>query len=103
MGRYCSTLFGVVEGIKLGYLTHGPTSDEFNGDAIDSQDPNISHDYLYFSAVTFFSIGHGDVLCSQLAMMTALVNNMVNVVLMAIVVSVYPNRRSTELDQTSSA
>jgi hypothetical protein len=40
----------------------------------------FSHECLHFSAVTFFSIGHGDVLCSQLAMMTALANNMVNVV-----------------------
>jgi len=93
-----STLFGVVEALRLGYLTHGPTSDEFNSDVIDSEDPSISHDYLYFTAVTFFTVGYGDVcpmgLCKPLAMMTAFAGNAVNVVLMGIVVSVYLNRRA---------
>ena len=99
-----STLFGVVEGLKLGYLTHGPTSDAFNSDVIDSEDPDISHDYLYFSAITFFTVGYGDVcpmgLCKPLAMMTAFAGNVVNVVLMGIVVSLYLNRRNS--NQASS-
>jgi hypothetical protein len=98
-----STLFGVVEGLRLGYLTHGPTTDAFNPDAIDStdpsvKDPNISHDYLYFSAVTFFTVGYGDVcpmgFCKILAIVTAFAGNIVTVVLMAIAVSVYLNRRA---------
>jgi hypothetical protein len=99
-----STLFGVVEGLRLGYLTHGPTTDEFNSDVLDSEDSNVSHDYLYFSAVTFFSVGYGDIcpmgICKPLAMMTAFAGNVVNVVLMGIVVSVYLNRRNG--DQSSS-
>jgi hypothetical protein len=102
-----STLFGVVEGLRLGYLTHGPTSDEFNSDVIESGDPNISHDYLYFTAVTFFTVGYGDVcpmgLCKPLAMMTAFAGNVVNVVLMGIVVSVYLNRRAKGPDQAANA
>ena len=99
-----SVLFMVVEELELGYLTHGPTTDEFNSEVIDSEDPNISHDYLYFSAVTFFSVGYGDIcpmgLCKILAMVTAFAGNIVNVVLMGIVVSVYLNRRNS--DQASS-
>jgi potassium channel LctB len=99
-----STLFGVVEALKLGYLTHGPTTDEFNSDVIDSEDPDISHDYLYFTAVTFFSVGYGDIcpmgLCKIVAVVTAFAGNIVNVVLMAIVVSLYLNRRNS--DQASS-
>jgi potassium channel LctB len=95
-----SVLFMVVEELHLGYLTHGPTTDEFNSDVLDSEDPNISHDYLYFSAVTFFSVGYGDIcpvgLCKILAIVTAFAGNIVNVVLMAIVVSLYVNRRSSE-------
>jgi Ion channel len=99
-----STLFGVVEALKLGYLTHGPTTDEFNSDVIDSEDPDISHDYLYFTAVTFFSVGYGDIcpmgLCKIVAVVTAFAGNIVSVVLMGIVVSLYLNRRSS--DQASS-
>jgi len=100
-----SVLFMVVEELHLGYLTHGPTTDEFNGDVIDSEDPNLSHDYLYFSAVTFFTVGYGDVcpmgLCKTLAIVTAFAGNIVTVVLMAIAVSVYLNRRTKLPDQGS--
>jgi len=99
-----SILFLVVEELDLGYLTHGPTTDEFNSDVIDSEDPNISHDYLYFTAVTFFSVGYGDIcpmgLCKIVAVVTAFVGNVVSVVLMAIVVSLYLNRRNS--NQASS-
>lgn len=102
-----STLFIAVEELHLGYLTHGPTTDKFNSDVIDSKDPNLSHDYLYFTAVTFFSVGYGDIcpmgLCKILAVVTAFAGNIVSVVLMAIVVSLYLNRRTRESDQISSA
>ena len=102
-----SVLFMVVEELHLGYLTHGPTSDGFNSDVIDSEDPNISHDYLYFTAVTFFTVGYGDVcpmgFCKTLAMVTAFAGNFVTVVLMGIVVSLYLNRRVKSSDQASSA
>ena len=93
-----SVLFLVVEELHLGYLTHGPTSDQFNSDVIDSADPNISHDYFYFTATTFFTVGYGDIspmgLCKTLAIGTAFAGNIVTVVLMAIVVSVYLMRRT---------
>jgi hypothetical protein len=99
-----SVLFMVVEELHLGYLTHGPTTDEFNSDVIDSEDSNISHDYLYFSAVTFFSVGYGDIcpmgFCKTLAIITAFAGNIITVVLMAIVVSLYLNRRTRAPDQT---
>jgi potassium channel LctB len=98
-----SVLFIVVEELNLGYLTHGPTTDGFNRDVIDSGDPNLSHDYLYFTAVTFFTVGYGDIcpmgLCKPLAVLTAFAGNIVTVVLMAIAVSVYLNRRVKPLDQ----
>jgi len=99
-----SIVFIAVEEFHLGYLTHGPTTDEFNSDVIDSEDPNMSHDYLYFTAVTFFSVGYGDIcpmgLCKTVAVVTAFAGNIVNVVLMGIVVSLYLNRRNS--NQASS-
>lgn len=102
-----SVLFMVVEDLHWGYLTHGPTSDKFNSEVIDSGDPNISHDYFYFTTTTFFTVGYGDIspmgLSKILAMITAFAGNIVTVVLMAIVVSVYLNRRARPPDQASGA
>lgn len=102
-----SVLFTVVEELNLGYLTHGPTTDGFNRDVLDSGDPNLSHDYLYFTAITFFTVGYGDIcpmgLCKPLAVVTAFAGNIVTVVLMAIAVSVYLNRKTKEPDRISGA
>jgi potassium channel LctB len=99
-----SVLFLVADDLHLGYLTHGPTIDKFSSDVIHSGDPNISHDYFYFSAITFFSVGYGDIcpmgFCKTIAIVTAFAGNIVTVVLMAIVVSLYLNRRTKASDQT---
>jgi voltage-gated potassium channel Kch len=94
-----SVLFIVVQDLKLGYLTYDPTQ-RLSRDMIDNENPNVSQDYLYFTTVTFFSVGYGDVcpmgLCKLLAMLAAFAGNVVTVVLMAIVVSAYLNRRSSD-------
>jgi potassium channel LctB len=101
-----SVIFMVVEDLHLGYLTYDPT-EKLSRDMIDNKDPNLSQDYLYFSAITFFSVGYGDVcpmgFCKTLAMATAFAGNVVTVVLMAIVVSLYLNRRTKAPDQASSS
>jgi hypothetical protein len=101
-----SVIFMVVEDLHLGYLTYDPTQ-RLSSDMIDNKDPNLSQDYLYFSAITFFSVGYGDVcpmgFCRFLAMATAFAGNIVTVVLMAIVVSLYLNRRTRAPDQSSSS
>lgn len=101
-----SVIFMVVEDLHLGYLTYDPTQ-KLSRDMIDDKNPNLSQDYLYFSAVTFFSVGYGDVcpmgLCKTVAMLTAFAGNIVTVVLMAIVVSVYLSRRSRGPEEASSA
>lgn len=93
-----SVLFMVAEDLHVGYLTRGPTSDSFNSDVIESGDPNISHDYLYYTTITFFTVGYGDIcpmgFCKVLAMLTAFAGNCVTVVLMGIVVSVFLSRRT---------
>lgn len=99
-----SVSFMVVENVHLGYLTYDPTV-KLTGDMIDDKDPSLSQDYLYFTAVTFFSVGYGDVcpmgLCKTVAMLTAFAGNIVTVVLMAIVVSVYLNRRTKPLGEAT--
>jgi len=101
-----SVIFMVVEDLHLGYLTYDPT-ERLSSDMIDNKDPNLSQDYLYFSAITFFSVGYGDVcpmgFCRTMAMATAFAGNVVTVVLMAIVVSLYLNRRTKTPDQASSS
>lgn len=101
-----SVMFMVVEDLHLGYLTYDPT-EKLSSDMIDNKNPNLSQDYLYFSAITFFSVGYGDVcpmgFCRTLAMATAFAGNVVTVVLMAIVVSLYLNRRTRAPEEASSA
>jgi potassium channel LctB len=101
-----SLCFKVVQDLKLGYLSYDPTV-KLSEDMIEQDAPSLSEDYLYFTAVTFFSVGYGDVcpvgLCKPLAMLTAFTGNAVTVVLMAIVVSAYLSRRAKDSDQVPSA
>lgn len=99
-----SLSFLVIEHLGLGCLTYAPTGDPFTREMIDS--PSTSHEYFYFAAVTFFTIGYGDIcplgLCKIMAVVTAFAGNIVTVVLMAIVVSLYLNRRTKPPDQAST-
>jgi Ion channel len=90
--------FAEIQHLELGYLTYGKCSETFNKTMIQT-DPNISHDYMYFSSVTFFTIGYGDI-CPMgaakfLSVITAFIGNIVTVVLMGIVITLYLKRRES--------
>ena len=58
-----SLLYGILTSLGLGYLTYSPCHDTFTTGQ-DSGDPNAVHSiigYVYFSAITFFTVGYGDV------------------------------------------
>ncbi|MFH1750199.1 MAG: ion channel [Candidatus Micrarchaeota archaeon] len=84
----------------LGYLTYGKCTDTFSPALMES-DSNISHDYFYFSAVTFFTIGYGDIcpmgLSKYLSIVTVFMGNIVTVILMAIVITLYLRRKHESL------
>jgi hypothetical protein len=94
-----SLAFNAVELTGHGYLTYGQCSDAFQKNMI-SEDPMISHDYIYFSAVTFFTVGYGDV-CPMgwnkiLSLVTAFIGHFVSVVIMFMVLNFYLQRKNTE-------
>jgi len=90
-----------LKNLGLGYITYGQCGDSFSPGMIAS-DPYISNDYFYFTAVTFFTIGYGDIcpmgLTKMLSVATGLIGNFVSVVLMAIVITLYLDRRARKAD-----
>ena len=97
-----SIAFMEIQHLNLGYVTYGKCSDKFTGDMIKS-DPNMSRGYLYFTAVTFFTIGYGDICpmgaAKLLSVITAFIGNIVTVVLMGIVITLYMKRRERNSKQ----
>ncbi|MFA6022460.1 MAG: ion channel [Candidatus Pacearchaeota archaeon] len=94
-----SLTFMQIEHLGLGYITYGTCSDNFKPEMI-ANDQSISHNYFYFSAATFFTIGYGDIcpmgLSQIFSILTAFIGNIVTVVLMAIVVTLYLNRKNPD-------
>jgi hypothetical protein len=91
-----SRAYVAVESSGKGYLTYGTCTDDYNVGMLKN-DPQISQSYFYYSAVTFFTIGYGDI-CPMgfnktVSIANGFVGNFVNVVLMVIVISSYLKRR----------
>src|SRR4030042_4894002 len=95
---FVSISFMEIQHLDFGYITYGKCSDNFNKSMIDT-DPNISHDYMYFSSVTFFTIGYGDICpmgaAKLLSIITAFIGNVITVFLMGIVITLYLKRRES--------
>ncbi len=89
--------FSIIEHqLEMGYLKYGQCQDTFDKTLIKT-DPARSDSYLYFSAVTYFTVGYGDIcpmgLDKQMALFTMFIGNMVNVIVMVIVINNYINRK----------
>jgi potassium channel LctB len=83
----------------FGYLTYGKCQDRFEKD-MASRDTEKSSSYFYFAAVTFFTVGYGDICPMGAAKLIALVNafigSFVTVVLMVIVISAFLHRINSQ-------
>lgn len=94
-----STLFSVVELTGMGYLKYGGCSDDFDP-AMISTDPLASHNYIYFSAVTFFTVGYGDIcpmgIMKLMAILDAFVGHLVTVIVVALIVNNYLRMRESD-------
>jgi Ion channel len=87
--------YSSIQKIGQGYLTYGQCGDSFEPGRIGT-DPYISEDYFYFSAVTFFTVGYGDI-CPMgwnkyVALLNAFVGNFISVVVMVFVIGTYMKR-----------
>ena len=91
-----SIAFNMSETLGKGYLTYGRCSDTFDKSMI-TEDTQISRDYFYFSSITFFTVGYGDI-CPMgwnkiLATMLAFIGHFVAVVIMVMVIHYYLKRK----------
>lgn len=85
-----------VEDLDKGYLTYGSCSDSFDLSTMQ-RDAQRSDSHFYFSAVTLFTVGYGDI-CPMgwdkgLALINAFIGNFISVVLMVVVITAYINRK----------
>jgi len=91
-----STIYSVVEISKLGYIKYGTCTDKFSASMIDS-DKDISRDYFYFSAMTFFTVGYGDI-CPMgferiVSIFAAFVGHLISVVIVALIINNYIRKK----------
>ncbi|MFA5857172.1 MAG: ion channel [Candidatus Pacearchaeota archaeon] len=93
---FFSTLYSISENIGLGYLKYGMCSDDFQTSMI-SADSFLSRNYFYFSAITFFSVGYGDIcpmgFAKMISIMNAFTGHLVNVVLVALILNNYLRKK----------
>lgn len=92
-------MYDLSDNLGKGYLTYGTCSDTFIPESAVNAS-QISHEYFYFSAVTFFTVGYGDI-CPMgwnkgLALFNAFIGHFISVVVMVIVISYYLKRRNEE-------
>ncbi len=97
-----ATIFSIIDLGKFGALQYGSCSDSYNP---SHQVPNNirSHDYFYFSAVTFFTVGYGDIcpmgMMKYAAMTNALVGHLISVIVVALILNNYMQVRKNKGEQ----
>lgn len=94
-----STLFNVAELTGTGYLKYGNCQGHFNPEMI-STDPSISQDFFYFTSITFFTVGYGDI-CPMgasryISILAAFAAHLVSVIIVALIVNNYLHLRRKE-------
>ncbi len=87
-----ATIFSIVNLGKFGALQYGSCSDSYDPH-FQIPDSIVSHDYFYFSAVTFFTVGYGDIcpmgIMKYAAILNALVGHLISVIVVALILNNY--------------
>jgi potassium channel LctB len=91
-----STIYNIVELSGLGYIKYGTCNGKFDSSMITT-DPDASHDFFYFSAMTFFTVGYGDI-CPMgfekiISIIVAFTGNLVSVILVALILNNYLDKK----------
>ncbi|MFA6089055.1 MAG: ion channel [Candidatus Woesearchaeota archaeon] len=82
-----SLLYLYSSSLGLGYLTYGQCHDNFSASSI-TNDPNVTHSLFsnfYFSSITFFTVGYGDICPMGLDKIIAVTNSFVGHAFTAII------------------
>lgn len=90
-----SNLYRFSEEFSMGYLTYGQCSDKFDP-AMVYNDTQISTDYFYFTTVTLFTVGYGDI-CPMgfnktISLFNAFIGNFITAVILVIVITTFIER-----------
>ena len=87
-----ATMYNFAELSHLGYIKYGQCTDQFNSDFAIS-DPDISREFLYFTAITFFTVGYGDIcpmgFAKIISMLVAFTGHIVSVIVVALIIQNY--------------
>jgi potassium channel LctB len=93
---FLSTLFDFAEILGFGYLKYGVCSDNFNGSMIKT-DIQASKSFFYFTAITFFSVGYGDIcpmgIDKTLAVLTAFIGHLISVIIVVLIINNYIRKK----------
>lgn len=91
-----STLYSFIETSKLGYIKYGSCTDKFSQTMITS-DKDISRDFFYFSAMTFFTVGYGDICpmghAKTLSIIVSFIGHLISVVVVALIINNYLRKK----------
>ncbi|MFA6888086.1 MAG: potassium channel family protein [Candidatus Woesearchaeota archaeon] len=94
-----SFMYSAVDTAQKGYLTYGQCSDKFEPGMV-LKDSYRSTQNFYFSAITFFTIGYGDICPMGWAKTIAVINGFmgafINTVVMVMVISTYLKRKEED-------
>ena len=93
-----STAYDIVQLSGLGHIRYGGCNDEISTLA-NPADPAISDDYFYFSAITFFTVGYGDIcpvgLSKGISIIAAFAGHVVSVILVALIINNYLQKENS--------
>jgi len=93
-----STLYNLVELSGTGYIKYGSCNGNFNPSMIAS-DPGLSREFFYFSAMTYFTVGYGDIcpmgFAKTISIFNAFIGNIIAVIIVAIIINNYVRRKKT--------
>ncbi len=87
-----SMIYNFIELGSYGYITYSECNGIYNSDNI-LKDPEISRDYFYFTAITFFTVGYGDIcpmgMARYVSIIVSFIGHLVSVIIVALVIHNY--------------
>lgn len=91
-----STIFNIIETTGSGYIKFGECTAGFDKSMISS-DTLISRNFFYFSAMTFFTVGYGDI-CPMgsariASIIVSFIGHLVSVILVALILNNYMRKK----------
>jgi hypothetical protein len=91
-----STLLSIIELTRIGYIKYGMCTDKFDPSFI-LNDPEISREFFYYTAITFFTVGYGDIcpmgFAKLFSIIIAFTGHIVSLVILALILNNYYRKR----------